>query len=276
VARWELAEQFGQTSTPEAQWRGLDEAPVVVSPNDGATWIQGLLALVAPQAVRILDFPHAVEHLSAVAALVYGEGTADARAWVAAQQQALHHAGPHPLFAALALCQARGPCSSARVSATGQTPTEQLAREVAYFTTRIPQLTYPHFRHQGDPIGSGIVESGHKVVIAPRCKRAGQHWASQHRNPLLALRWASCNDRWATTWAAVWAEQCRRAAVVRQQAQRARRPTPPAPAPPLAPVAAALPRRAVPPRPKLVVNGRPTAAHPWRRFAFGAARRPGG
>lgn len=30
------------------------------------------------------------------------------------------------------------------------------------------------------------------------------------------------------------------------------------------------------PRPKLVVNGRPAAAHPWRAFRFGAALRPGG
>ncbi|MFN8511311.1 MAG: hypothetical protein U0841_01690 [Chloroflexia bacterium] len=36
----EAAAQFGQTLTLEAQRRGLDEAGVVVSPNDGAEWIR--------------------------------------------------------------------------------------------------------------------------------------------------------------------------------------------------------------------------------------------
>ena len=70
VARWAPAAQFSETSTLAAQRRGVDAATVVVSPNDGADWIQGNLDLVAPQAVRILDFPHAVEHLGVVAALV--------------------------------------------------------------------------------------------------------------------------------------------------------------------------------------------------------------
>ena len=48
--------------TLEAQRRGVDEAGTLVSPNDGAEWIQGVLDLVAPRAVRILD-----ESLGAVA-----------------------------------------------------------------------------------------------------------------------------------------------------------------------------------------------------------------
>lgn len=273
VARWEPADRFGQSITPEAQRRGVDEAGVVVSPNDGAAWIQGNLDLVAHRAVRILDFPHAVEHLGAVAALAHGEGRAEARAWVAAQRRALLDDGPAPLLAALAACQAQGPCAAARPDAAGRTPAEQLAREVGYFATRAAQLAYPAFRRQGYPIGSGIAESGHKVVISPRLKRAGQHWADHHLNPLLALRCASCNGRWDATWAALWREQRRRVRAARHLAQQTRRAArlvpPPLPAPP-------PPAPAAPPRPKLVVAGRPTAAHPWRTFRCGAALRPGG
>lgn len=194
-----------------------------------------------------LVFLHVVEHLGTVAALVHGEGTAEARAWVAAQARALHDDGPAPPLAALAACQARGPCADARPDAEGRTLAEQLAREVGYFATRAAQLAYPAFRARGYPIGSGIAESGHKVVVSPRCKRAGQHWADRHLTPLLALRCASCNDRWGEVWPALWAEQRRQAASARS-----------------------------PPRPKLVVNGRPTAAHSWRAFRFGTAPHPGG
>ncbi len=273
MARWAPAERFGLTITPEAQRRGVDEALVVVSPNDGAAWIQGNLDLVAHRAVRILDLPHAVEHLGTVAALLHGEGTAEARAWVAAQRRALLDDGPAPLLAALAAGQARGPCAAARAAADGHTPAEQLAREAAYFAKRAAQIDYPSFRRQGYPIGSGIAESGHKVVLAPRLKRAGQHWADHHLNPLLVLRCASCNDRWGEGWSALWAEQRRQTSAARRLAQQTRRATrrgphpPPPPAPP-------PPAPAPPSRPKRVVAGRPTAAYPWRKFAFGAALRP--
>lgn len=270
VARWEPAARFGQTLTLEAQRRGIDEAGVVVSPNDGADWIQGNLDLLAPQAVRVLDFPHAVEHLGVLAALVYGEGSSAATDWVAHQRQALRAHGADALLPALADCQARGPCPGALVDAEGRTPADRLRREVAYFISRAAQLAYPAFRQQGYPIGSGMVESGHKVVIGPRFKGAGQHWAAPHLNPLLALRCASCNDRWLTAWPPLWLQQGQQAQAHHAASQRQRRQarlTLPAAMPAAAgPAPAAPPRDApAPPRPKLVVAGRPTAAHPWRK-----------
>lgn len=279
VARWEPAQEFGQTLTLEAQHRGLDEAGVVVSPNDGADWIQGILDLLAPQAVRILDFPHAVEHLGTLADLVAGTSTPAATAWVATQRTVAAEQGADALLAALADAQTHGPCATALPDAEGKLPAEQLAREVAYFTKRAAQLAYPTFQAAGYPTGSGLVESGHKVVIGPRFKGAGQHWASQHLNPVLVLRCASCNDRWLATWTAAWTQQWQQTWQTRRAAQHQRRtarltllsppppattassPTPCLPAtPPPSPATTALP-----PRPKLVINGHPTADHPWRK-----------
>ena len=281
VARWEPAAQFGQTLTLEAQQRGVDEAGTVVSPNDGADWIQGTLDLIAPQAVRILDFPHAVEHLGTLAALVTDHDAA-AAAWVATQRTAFVRQGAGVVLATLEDCLAQGPSPTARPDAEGRAPAEQLAREVAYFTTRAAQLAYPSFRAAGYPLGSGLVESGQKVVIGPRFKGAGHHWASQHLNPLLVLRCASCNERWPATWATAWGEQCQQAQRTRRAAQQCRRTArltllarPPAPPPVSAtppPVPTAPGRAAAPPRPKLVVDGRPTATHPWRHFRLGSAQ----
>jgi hypothetical protein len=259
----------------------------VVSPNDGADWIPGVLDLLAPRAVRILDEPHAGEHLAAVGGLLRGDGTLAARTWAADQRPRLLADGPAPLLDALAAGLAQGPHPSAPAGPDGEAPAQALAREAAYFQTRAAQLDYAAFRRAGYPIGSGIVESGHRVVIGRRLKGAGRHWAPHHLNPLLVLRTAICNERWAASWPPLRAEQVRAAAAARRAAHQRRRaaraapppPTPPAPpgptAPGPAPAPAPAPARPAPP-PKRVVNGRPTADHPWRRpFPLAAQRRAG-
>jgi hypothetical protein len=53
-------------------------------------------------------------------------------------------------------------------------------------------LDYAHFRRRGYPIGSGCVESGHKVVVQRRLKGAGMRWAKPHLDPMLALHNLRC------------------------------------------------------------------------------------
>jgi hypothetical protein len=60
----------------------------------------------------------------------------------------------------------------------------------------VAEMQYPRFRAEGWPIGSGMVESAHKLVVEDRLKGEGMHWADVNVNPLLALRNAVCNDRW--------------------------------------------------------------------------------
>ena len=73
----------------------------------------------------------------------------------------------------------------------------------AYLKKRESQIQYPTFQAQGWPIGSGIVESGNKLVVEARLKGAGMHWAEQHVNPMLALRNIICSDRWQEEWSKV-------------------------------------------------------------------------
>ncbi len=68
------AASFGQIATRETHRRGTLRADTVVAVNDGAVWIQEVLDLQCPQAVRILDLPHAVEHLAQVAQACWGSG----------------------------------------------------------------------------------------------------------------------------------------------------------------------------------------------------------
>jgi hypothetical protein len=288
AVRWEPATQFGQTLTLEAERRNLEGAATVVSPNDGALWIQDdVVDLVAPQAVRILDEAHGAEHLGLIGQLMHGPTGLAAPDWVARQRAALLEAedGPTRVLAELDRCLAAGPHPAAPRTAADPDPAATLAREVAYFHKRADQIRYAAFRRLGYPIGSGCVESGHGVVIAPRCKRAGMRWAPAHLNPLLVLRGIDANDRWAETAPAIWEElqtsgrQTQRTAQQQRRALRVRRSAQPdggaatvpclegpavaAPAdPPSAPPAAT----AAPPRPRPSPHRpRPAADHPWRR-----------
>ncbi len=71
------AETFTRQAYVETYRRGTETAKVVCAVQDGAEWEQGLVDVLRPDAVRILDFPHADEHLTAAAQPVLGVDTAE-------------------------------------------------------------------------------------------------------------------------------------------------------------------------------------------------------
>ncbi len=251
------AARFTDLATGEMHRRGVETAGIVAGVVDGAEWCQAFLDAHCPQAVRILDFPHAAQRLSAVADAAWGAGET-AAAWATAQRQTLRDGDPAVVLAHLRVL----PVGTASDPAAAQA----MQREVlGYFAPRLEQMRYAAFRAQGLPIGSGLVESANKLVVEARMKGAGRRWAERHVNPLLALRGAICSERWDEAWTTI---------------ARERRTRPPATGGPARPAASAasvtapVRRPATPPAipdlpaagPKTVVNGRPTAAHPWKRF----------
>jgi hypothetical protein len=142
---------------------------------------------------------------------------------------------------------------------------------LGYLEPRRDPLASAAFRHRGLPIGSGAVESGCKLVVAARLKGAGRRWAPGSVNPLVALRGVLCSGRWDERWPAI--RRARRAQAMQRAPARRQPRQPVAPAPTVVPAPA--PRRRIshpaigrlPPsgRPKTVVNGRPTAQHPYKR-----------
>ncbi len=247
------AATFGRLATGETHRRGTATAGTVVAVTDGAAWCQGFVDLHRPDAVRVLDFPHAVAHLGAAAQAVFGAGTAAASEWLGFQAHALRHGQEDAVLAALAALTA-GPGLGAEVRAV-------VAGVAAYLATRREQIRYHALAAAGFPIGSGCVESANKLVVEARLKGAGMHWARPNVDPMLALRNLLANGRWDTEWPALWR---------RLRATRRRRPVPTAPPPRPAPAPDPRPQAATASvsaaaRPKTIVHGRPTLAHPWKR-----------
>ena len=259
------AATFRELAGGEVQRRQVEEAGQVAAVMDGATWLQEIADLYRPDAVRILDFPHAAQRISAILETVQQSGH---RLPADAFSRCLHllkHHGPAPVLRWV------------RHLSRGLLEVGTLREDVAYLHKREASLQYPCYREAGWPIGSGMVESANKLVVQARLKGAGMHWAGRHVNPMLALRNAVCNDRWAETWerssAASLAHRrnARLAQAQERQQQATQRfllawmrfllprsaPRAPQPQPSSPPF--------LPPEPPRRVAGRPSAHHPWKR-----------
>lgn len=244
-SRLATAEDFGRVSTLETHRRGTRAATTVVTVTDGAAWIQGWIDGQRADAVRILDVAHAVEHLGAVAKAQFGAGTAAASDWLGVQAHALRHGEEDVVLATLA--------------ALGTTPGEagDLAQAThQYLASRGDMIHYADFVAHGYPIGSGCVESANKLVVEARLKGAGMHWSRANVTPLLELRTMLRNGRWEEGWPTIWER-------LRTRHQRPPRPIPPTPAADLS--LSPTPAQPRPLRAPTIVNGKPTADHPWRK-----------
>jgi hypothetical protein len=226
-----------QTTLPTSE-RGTRRAGTVAAVMDGASWLQELITEQCPGAVRILDFPHAA----------LGPESAEAEQWLDTWVPRFKIGEPEAVLAALRALP---------------TPTQEAATAkgtaVRYLSSRTEQIQYAAFREQGLPIGSGMVESAGKLVVEARLKGSGMHWAPRHLTPLLALRSRLCSGQWDEIWSRLhqtWRQETRQRQRdqrrQRQAAHAAQQPAPPSPA---------IPHRES--QPKTIVDGRPTADHPW-------------
>lgn len=223
-------EAFEEEAEGELARRGIPGARDVVTVNDGAEWIQRVVDLHCPRAVRVLDFAHAAEYLAHAAREAFGEGTEAAQTWFMTQRHTLRHADPETVLTALRAL----PAGVQRDDAC------------RYLAARRAQIAYRTFVDRGWPIGSGCVESAHKGIVQERLKRRGMRWSRPVAEGMLALRIVDANDRWEGTWDQVASQQ--RAAHDADTAARR------------------IDRRRKPPREKLVQHGKPTDDHPWRNF----------
>jgi len=182
------AQTFGELASVETERREVVQAHEVAAVQDGAVWLQGMVDLHRPDAVRILDFAHAAEYVSEIEQLLRSAGAELPADWLREQLHQLKHQGPTAVLKALRTLQRAHP------------EVEKVAEKLAYLQKREAHMQYPVYQQQGWPLGSGIVESGNKVVMQARMKGAGMHWAPAHVNPMLALRTAERNRRWDEAW----------------------------------------------------------------------------
>lgn len=139
----------------------------------------------------MIDFAHALEYVATVGRAIHGAESAAFQQWYSRMRKQMGRHPPQRTLNELRLLQRQHPDHP-----EGQT----IEIAIRYLEKRLSMIDYPHFRRRQIPIGSGHVESGHKVVMQQRMKRAGMRWAEENLNPMLALRVALCNQNWHIAW----------------------------------------------------------------------------
>ena len=171
---------------------GAAQATMVTFVADGAAWIWKRLDWVIarvklnPRRVfEVLDWCHAVHHLSvALAALPLTEEKRKER--YNRLRKLLKEGKSQKVIAQLRVLAADEPDDSAAW------------REIRYLTkhSKAGRLRYNYFRRRGVPMGSGAIESTIRRVINLRLKGNGVFWTEQNAEAVFQLRAAVLSGRW--------------------------------------------------------------------------------
>jgi hypothetical protein len=187
----EAAVHFGPRVRRWAARLGVKEASAVTVLADGADWIWAQARRQLPGAGGLLDIYHACEHLGGAARALFGEGAAEAAAWVGAGRLALLTGGAAGVQEYLAAALA-GVRSAARRQALGEA--------ARYFGRRSEYLGYAARLAAGQSIGSGLVEGACKQVIGRRMKQTGARWRVRRANRMATLCCTLHGDSWGDYW----------------------------------------------------------------------------
>lgn len=200
VASMECWDAFGPMLYSEALKRGYARARQKVFLSDGAESIRTLRELQFPEAIPILDWCHAAEHLHDCAWAAFGSHTPKAWRWVQRQIQNLWD-GKIPLIITELQKQSK------RLGAPRSNEDELSTRLIlhrnafSYFPNNQKAMNYPFFRSQGWPIGSGVAEAAVKR-FGLRVKGSEKFWRVEGAEEMLALCASlfSEDGRWQNYW----------------------------------------------------------------------------
>ena len=171
---------------------GAAAAKVVTITADGAPWIWARLDWVVAQVgldparvVEVLDWCHAVHHLS-----------------LALQASGLPEAERTERYAQLRRSLKKGRSSDVIAEleglAAGQPEGAAVWREIGYLKRHAEagRLRYDCFRCRGVPLGSGAIESTIRRVLNLRLKGTSLFWEESNAEAVIQLRAAVLSGRW--------------------------------------------------------------------------------
>lgn len=182
AAGLESAAAFGRRLALEAHRRGLEGARAIAVLGDGAAWIWVLAEEHFPGAIHIVDWFHASERVWALGRALYGAETVETATWVAQQLGRLALGQAATLATEWSMLPCRGEVAAVR------------DEQVTYFTNQAPRMAYDRYRAAGWDIGSGMVESACKHLIAAREKGAGMRWSEAGAHHVAAVRVLLSNE----------------------------------------------------------------------------------
>lgn len=163
----------------------IDAAYSVVWVGDGAPSNWTLADQLAPDAVQILDWYHALEHAMTCGKVLLGEDSPWLPAWQARVETLLAEGDPEAMLEELMACVPLAEKRRGRDRVDALAALDDLVR---YYRNNSHRMKYRLYREHHFPIGSGAIESAHKHLLQTRMKRAGQRWAMRNARKMARLR----------------------------------------------------------------------------------------
>jgi hypothetical protein len=165
--------------------------------SDGATWIRNMVEEMFPDAQQILDFFHLSENVHTYAKHIFPFDDNNAKAWAKNACDQLK-AGKHKEIIDMLRSTKNSLSESAPVNLIG------------YITNNRRNIDYPNYIKKGYFIGSGAIESGNKIVLQDRLKRAGMRWNVDSAQAMLTLKSKAESNLWYEDVEKPFLEHCKK------------------------------------------------------------------
>lgn len=192
VATFASSAQVGQLAEMAHKKIGGDPTREVVVIADGAAWIKKEQQKHFPHALGILDWAHLwreVRHAIRVVARAKGLKQADQGYHLHLYETLLWHGQVKQAIHGLQVWGVGLPAEAAKA----------LKQTITYLSKQQGWIgSYEHWRKQGYPVGSGMIERAVALVINRRMKKRGMRWLRANATAMVALRTDLLNEDWVT------------------------------------------------------------------------------
>lgn len=156
----------------------------VVFVGDGARWQWSWVEAEYPNAVQILDFYHAMEHVGQ-----YVKVAIKKKQDVDKMMKKLGGILKHKGISTVERYLEKIPRNTVKQK-------EEYQRLKTYITNNRSKMNYPQYLSEKLLIGSGAIESAHRTVLQKRLKQSGQRWSIKGLHNMIKLRTASMSGYW--------------------------------------------------------------------------------
>ncbi len=150
--------------------------------SDGAVWIKNWIEDAFPDAISILDYYHACEHLHQFSSSFFKDKNME-KQWTTKQKELLLKSEVSEVIKNIAAIAPQN---------------KEADNLIAYYDSNKERMDYERYVKLGSGIiGSGAIESAHRTVIQERMKLSGQRWSMKGAQNILNLRVINKNNQWS-------------------------------------------------------------------------------
>jgi hypothetical protein len=150
--------------------------------SDGATWIRNMVEEIFPDAQHILDYFHLCENVNTFAKHLFNMDERKYRPWANDICKKLKNGDTRNVLSVLEPLE--------------RTPHNSPVNLFGYISNNINNIDYVAYENKGYFIGSGAIESGNKLILQDRLKRAGMRWNTKTAQSLLTLKSKIESNAW--------------------------------------------------------------------------------